>query len=145
MALVKLSPDEITEFLQSTSPALLGVVGTLSSDGYPHLVPVWYRYDGEQIHIWTLEGRAWVKNIARDDRAAFSVQEEHQASRGVSLRGRAASVTSDSEAVSDEIRHITRRYVETPEVENYISRWMHLRTIVTLAPEKISGWRDDGN
>jgi hypothetical protein len=46
--------------------------------------------------------------------------------------------------VSDEIRQITRRYVEAAEVENYIRRWMHLRTIVTLTPEKISGWRDDG-
>ncbi len=144
MALVKLSPAEITEFLQSTSPTMLGVVGTLGVDGYPHLVPVWYRYDGARVHIWTLETRAWVKNIARDNRVAFSVQEDDAASRGVTIRGRATSVTSHSQAVSDEIRQITRRYVEAPEVENYISRWTHLRTIVTLTPEKISGWRDDG-
>lgn len=145
MALTKLSPDDIRNFLQRADPALLGVVGTNGADGFPHLVPVWYRYDGERVHIWTLAARAWVKNVGRDNRVAFSVQEEDTGARGVSLRGRAAVVTSDAAWVTDEIRAITLRYIPDPlEADAYIKRWPDLRTIVSITPQRISGWRDDG-
>lgn len=142
MALKSLTPEDIHAFLERTWPSMLGVVGTLDEDGGPHLVPVWYRYDGERIQIWTLETRRWVKNLARDARGAFSVQEDKPPYAAVSLRGRATILTSDEEDVLQEIRQITRRYVEEPDVEKYIGQWTHLRTIVSLIPEKISGWVD---
>jgi PPOX class probable F420-dependent enzyme len=142
MALQSLTPAERRAFLDRSLPGLLGVVGTLDEDGGPHLVPVWYRYDGERVYIWTLESRRWVKNLARDPRVAFSVQEDKPPYAAVSLRGRATITTSDGEEVAQEIRRITRRYVEEPEVEAYIRLWSHLRTIVTITPEKISGWVD---
>jgi PPOX class probable F420-dependent enzyme len=148
MALQSLTPAERRAFLERSLPGLLGVVGTLDEDGGPHLVPVWYRYDGERIYIWTLENRRWVKNLARDPRVAFSVQEDKPPYAAVSLRGHAsittsASTTSNEEEVAQEIRRITRRYVEEPEVDGYIRLWSHLRTIVTITPEKISGWVDN--
>jgi nitroimidazol reductase NimA-like FMN-containing flavoprotein (pyridoxamine 5'-phosphate oxidase superfamily) len=144
MALVKLGQEELRTFLDQTTPALIGVVGTLGEDGFPHLVPVWYRYDGERFHIWTLETRAWVKNIPRDHRVGFSVHEnEVGGSRGVSTKGHAQITTSDGEWVTQEIRRLTYRYVSDPaEVEPYIDRWRHLRTIVSITPEAVSAWKD---
>lgn len=142
MALTALTPAAVRAFLDRSSPALLGVIGTLDEDGGPHLVPVWYRFDGERLYIWTLEKRRWVKNLARDPRVAISVQEEKPPYAAVSIRGRATITTSDGEEVTQEIRRITRRYVEEPDVEAYIRQWSHLRTIVTITPEKISGWVD---
>ena len=143
MALIKLTADELEAFLNRTGPALVGVVGTLGADGYPHLVPVWYRFDGERVHIWTLDTRAWVKNLLRDDRAAFSVQEDQLTNTGVSLKGRAAIRTSGEGWVTDQIGAITRRYVpDEAEARDYIEKWVHLRTIVSLTPEKINAWRE---
>jgi len=137
-----LTSEEIRAFLTRTAPPMLGVVGTLDLDGGPHLVPVWYRYDGERITIWTIETRRWVKNLARDPRVAFSVQEDKPPYAAISLRGVAIITTSDGEAVTQEIRQITRRYVEEPEIEAYIQQWRHLRTIVSITPDRISGWVD---
>jgi nitroimidazol reductase NimA-like FMN-containing flavoprotein (pyridoxamine 5'-phosphate oxidase superfamily) len=143
MALVKLSPEEMRTFLSQTAPALIGVVGTSGEDGFPHLAPVWYRHDGERFHIWTLETRTWVRNIAIDNRVGFSVHENEVSSRGISAKGRAQIITSDGAAVTQEILRITRRYVpDTADVEPYIHRWRHLRTIVSITPEKMSTWRD---
>jgi PPOX class probable F420-dependent enzyme len=134
--------DAIQAFLNRTKPALLGVVGTVEADGSPHIVPVWYRYDGTAITIWTLAGRRWVRNAERDPRAAFSVQEDRAPFVAVVMKGQAEVVTGDDAWISAEIRHITRRYVDQEsEVEPYIQRWAHLRTIVTIKPEKISAWR----
>ena len=87
----------------------LGVVGTLQEDGSPHAVPVWYRYDGEAVSIWSDEGRGWVRNVLRDPRVAFSVQEIEPPYAAVVMHGRAEVDTSDDHAIDDEIRRITRR------------------------------------
>jgi nitroimidazol reductase NimA-like FMN-containing flavoprotein (pyridoxamine 5'-phosphate oxidase superfamily) len=145
MALVKLSQEETRAFLDQTTPALIGVVGTFGEDGFPHLAPVWYRYDGERFHIWTLATRRWVKNIARDNRVGFSLHESEVSSRGISATGRAQITTSDGAWVTEEIWRITRRYVPNrAEAEPYIHRWRHLRTIVSITAEKIRAWKDSG-
>jgi PPOX class probable F420-dependent enzyme len=137
---MSMSPAEVVAFLDRTEPALLGVVGTLRGDGSPHVVPVWYRYDGEAVYIWSDEGRGWVADLVRDPRVAFSVQELEPPYAAVVMHGSAEVRTSDGEDVSEEIRRITSRYIEPPEVENYIAGWGHLRTIVTIQPERITSW-----
>jgi PPOX class probable F420-dependent enzyme len=137
---MSMSSAEVVAFLDRTEPALLGVVGTLRGDGSPHVVPVWYRYDGEAVYIWSDEGRGWVADLVRDPRVAFSVQELEPPYAAVVMHGSAEVRTSDGEDVSEEIRRITRRYIEPPDVENYIAGWAHLRTIVTIQPERITSW-----
>lgn len=137
---MSMSPSEIIAFLGRTEPALLGVVGTLRGDGSPHVVPVWYRYDGAAAYIWSDEGRSWVRNIRRDPRVAFSVQEPKPPYAAVVMHGRAEVRTSNDQDVTYEIQRITSRYITRPEVESYIASWAHLRTIVTIYPESITSW-----
>jgi PPOX class probable F420-dependent enzyme len=135
-----MSASELRAFLDRERPALLGVAATLEEDGSPHAVPVWYRYDGEAVRIWSDEGRRWVRNVSRDPRIAFSVQELEPPYAAVVMRGRAEVTTSDDEEISAEIRRITRRYIEEGEVESYVAGWAHLRTIVTIRPGTIRSW-----
>jgi PPOX class probable F420-dependent enzyme len=138
---VSLSPSELDEFLNRTRPALLGTVGTLRASGSPHVVPVWFRWDGEAVRIWSDEGRGWVRNVRRDPRVAFSVQEPQPPFAAVVMHGRAESRTSDTDDVSAEIRRITRRYIAETEADEYVAGWAHLQTIVTIRPDSISSWR----
>jgi PPOX class probable F420-dependent enzyme len=135
-----MSPSELRAFLDRTDPPLLGVVGTLREDGWPHVVPVWYRYDGEALRVWSDEGRGWVSNVLRDPRVAFSVQEIEPPYAAVVMRGRAEIRTGDDRSIDEEIRAITRRYIAEAEVESYVAGWSRLRTIVTIQPESISSW-----
>lgn len=135
-----MSPEEIQTFLDRVRPASLGVVATVRSDGSPHLVPVWYRYDGHVVYIWTDQDRLWVKNVRRDSRVAFSVQEEHPPFAAVILRGHADVLTGNDDAISDEIQRITARYIPAPDVASYIQGWAGLQTIVQIRPTKITSW-----
>lgn len=135
-----MSPDDVRVFLDRTGPALLGLVGTLRNDGSPHVVPVWYRYDGEAVRIWTTEERGWVRNVLRDPRVAFSVAEPEPPYAAVVMRGRAGVTTSSDPEVPEEIRRITRRYIAEGEVESYIAGWTDLKTIVTIRPEHVTAW-----
>jgi len=134
-----MSSQEMEAFLGRTGPALVGVVGTLRKNGSPHVVPVWYRWNGEAAHIWSDEERAWVRNVKRDPRVAFSVQEGTPPFAAVVMHGRAEFAREDPE-VTQEIRRITQRYLPAAEVDEYIGRWPHLHGIVTIRPQTIHAW-----
>jgi len=135
-----MSPDELRAFLDREWPTPLGVIGTIRRDGSPQVVPVWFRWDGEAVRIWSGEERVWVKNARRDPRIAFSVQEEKAPFAAVIMRGRAEVATGDDPEIAAEIRRITRRYIEPAEVDAYVSSWAGLQTIVRIRPEKITPW-----
>ena len=141
---MNMSPAELETFLGQVFPTPLGVVGTLRQDGSPHLVPVWFRWDGAAVAIWTTQTRAWVRNLLRDPRAAFSVQTFEEPYPAVVMRGTATVATADDAMTGEEIRAITRRYVPAEGVESYIADWPHLRTIVTIVPDHIVSWSAGG-
>ena len=118
-------------------PGLTGVVGTNGADGIPHLVPVWYRWDGGRVHVWTLGSRIWVENLRRDPRVGFSVQEEPFPRRAVAIKGRAEVVTGDDPEIDAEILRITRRYVDESDMDAYIAQNRGLRTMVRISADSL--------
>jgi PPOX class probable F420-dependent enzyme len=139
-----MEPQELRAFLDQRFPTPLGVVGTLRTDGSPNVTPVWFRWDGSSVKIWTTDTRAWVRHLQRDPRVAFSVQTFDSPYPAVVIRGLATMTTGDEPSVLDEIRAITRRYVAPEEVEPYVTDWPALRTIVTISPERIISWSAGG-
>jgi nitroimidazol reductase NimA-like FMN-containing flavoprotein (pyridoxamine 5'-phosphate oxidase superfamily) len=53
MTAVALSKEEIEKFL---SPPRMARLSTVRDDGRPHVVPVWYYYDGTNILVPTMKG-----------------------------------------------------------------------------------------
>ena len=139
-----MSAAEMETFLAQTFPTPLGVIATLRPDGSPHIVPVWFRWDTGAVTIWTTDTRAWVRNLLRDPRVAFSVQTFEEPYPAVMMRGRATAATGHDAATAGEIRAITRRYIVPEDVEGYIARWPDLRTIVTIAPAHVVSWSSGG-
>ncbi len=139
-----MSATELEDFLAQVFPTPLGVVATLRQDGSPHIVPVWFRWRAGAVTIWTTEARAWVRNVLRDPRVAFSVQTFDAPYPAVVIRGRASVATADDDATVEEIRAITRRYVAPEGVERYVASWPDLRTIVTIVPQHMVSWSVGG-
>ena len=86
---MSMSAQDITAFLNRVDPALLGVVGTIDAAGFPSTIPVWYRYDGEVVNVWTTTERAWPKHLKRNPKTSFAVGQEqkaHQQLNGFVLR-----------------------------------------------------------
>jgi PPOX class probable F420-dependent enzyme len=139
-----MSTAELEAFLAQTFPTPLGVIATLRQDGSPHIVPVWFRWGAGAVTIWTTQARAWVRNVLRDPRVAFSVQTFEEPYPAVVMRGRASVTTADDAATIEEIRAITWRYVASGSVERYVAGWPDLRTIVTIVPAHIVSWSVGG-
>jgi PPOX class probable F420-dependent enzyme len=132
--------DRVPALLIQENPALLAVVATVSADGTPHAVPLWFRWDGEAIVIWTGWERRWVRNLTGCDRVAVSVALDRDPFPGVLLRGRAEVRDAPAALIQGEITAITRRYVPADGVEAYIAAWPDLGVIVRIVPDWVSVW-----
>lgn len=81
----RLTPDEIREFLQEgTRTAKLA---TTSADGSPHVMPVWFVLDGEEIVFMTGADTVKGRNLRRSPRAAIVVDDEVAPYGFVHIRG----------------------------------------------------------
>lgn len=136
--------EEVSTFLNRTNPPYLGVIGTLSEDGFPSLTPVWYQWTGTSVNIWSSDKRGWVRNLQRDNRVSFSVQDGHPPYPAVVMRGHASVTTSESSPIRSAISSIVQRYLPREEVEKYIADWPKLNAIVSIYPMRIASWQEGG-
>jgi hypothetical protein len=90
---------------------LVAVLGTLASDGAPHLTPLWFADGGDAIVMATGSGSRKLANLARDARATLVL---HDSRAGFDVRG--ASIAGTVEIVTGEravplVELVHRRYV----------------------------------
>lgn len=136
-----MNPDELRAFLERRDPALLGTVATLREDGFPHVVPVWYRWDGEAVFIWSDEKRQWARNLRRDPHVAFSVQDGKAPYPAVAMRGLAALRHGRDEEILAEIRRICERYVPAEKLDGFLEEWTAgPQILVRIEPVVIRSW-----
>ncbi len=91
-----MTPDEIRgwaaeagaldEFLQEPNLARLG---TVEENGDPHLVPVWFHWDGQRFFVGSQAGDHKVANVRRTGRAAVEVDSDLRRRRGLLIQGSA--------------------------------------------------------
>ena len=62
-------------------------LATVRADGSPDVVPVWYALDGEEIVFTCQSTSVKARNLARDPRAALSVDDEAFPHAFVTVRG----------------------------------------------------------
>ncbi|WP_019928438.1 pyridoxamine 5'-phosphate oxidase family protein [Nocardia sp. BMG111209] len=94
---LRLSPDEAWQALAASHT---GILTTLTADGRPITLPVWFVVDDRTIGLQTPRGAKKSARIRRDPRAAFLVEsgELWAELRAVHLSGTVAEVTDPAEA-----------------------------------------------
>lgn len=119
-----------------------GKLSTVSADGSPHVAPIWFLLDGDDLVFNT--GRETVKgrNLARDGRIALCVDDDRPPFHFAVLHGRARL----SEEL-DEVRHwatrIAARYMGEERAEEYGARnGVPGELLVRVAVEKVVAIKD---
>ena len=69
-----MSPEEARAFLAGSRRT--ATVATTRADGSPHVVPVWFIVDGDAVVFTCAADSVKARNLARDPRAAASVDDE---------------------------------------------------------------------
>ncbi|MCX5137359.1 PPOX class F420-dependent oxidoreductase [Streptomyces sp. NPDC060011] len=95
-----------------------GKLSTVRADGSPHVAPIWFVLDGEDLVFNTAKDSVKGKNLARDGRVALCVDDDRPPFAFVVLEGRAVL----SEDV-DDLRHwaarIGGRYMGEDRAEEF--------------------------
>lgn len=84
---IRMSDEELAAFLDEQGTA---VVATNGRDGWPHLMPLWYTIRDGELWSWTYARSQKVKNLERDDRVTWQVEdgETYDKLRGVMVKAR---------------------------------------------------------
>jgi PPOX class probable F420-dependent enzyme len=98
-----------------------GKLSTVRADGSPHVTPVWFLLDGDEVVFNTGKDSVKGRNLARDGRVALCVDDDRPPYDFVVLRGR-ARLSEDL----DEVRHwatrIAARYMGEERAEAFGAR-----------------------
>ena len=135
--------DEAREFL--TVGTRTGKLGTLMPSGWPHVIPIWFVLDGDEIVFST--GRDTVKGryLRRDDRVSMCVDDERPPYAYVHIRGR-ATIDEQSDLLEWTTR-IAERYVGAEQAGDFGRRnAVPTEMLVRVRPERViaefdvAGW-----
>ncbi|MFN8621657.1 MAG: TIGR03618 family F420-dependent PPOX class oxidoreductase [Chloroflexota bacterium] len=97
--------DALAAFLDEAN---LARVGTIDPDGEPHVVPVWFAWDGERFLVGADAGDHKVDNVRRAGRASLEIDSDLRRKRGILVRGRVMLIDGDAGR---------RRYQEVSELQ----------------------------
>ena len=135
-----MSQDEIHAFLDEEKTVS---VATLGPKGRPHLVPLWYVRDGDDLRGWTFAKSQKAKNLERDPHATLQVEAgvDYAELRGVMFECD-VDVERDAERVADYGRALFDRYAPGggDAVDEMIQKQAPKRIGLRFTPTRTVSW-----
>jgi PPOX class probable F420-dependent enzyme len=130
-----MTPDEIDGFLShGTRTAKLATSG---SGGEPHVMPVWFVLDGQELVFTTSGDSVKGRNLRRNPRAAVIVDEEVAPYAFVHIRGR-VTLSEDLEELARFATAIGGRYMGPDRAGEFGRRnAVPGEMLVRLRPERV--------
>ncbi|MFI6437829.1 PPOX class F420-dependent oxidoreductase [Streptomyces sp. NPDC050759] len=115
----KMTDEQWREFVSYGTRT--GKLSTVRADGSPHVAPIWFVLDGDDLVFNTGKETVKGRNLARDGRVALCVDDDRPPFAYVVLQGR-ARLSEDL----DEVRHwagrIGARYMGEERAEEFGAR-----------------------
>ena len=144
MSAAAMSEKEIQDFLSSPRIARLATI----QNGKPHIVPVWYFYDGKNIIISTPKGTKKVKNLQSNPNVSIIIDIVDGKSEDISYATKAKAVIIEGVAELREdidnsfIKKTYERYVGKNGLnEPMVQFSVNLpRYMVVIRPTRIISW-----
>jgi PPOX class probable F420-dependent enzyme len=122
------------------------VVASLSRNGWPHVMPLWYVPRDGEVWIYTYAKSQKVRNLERDPRATLLIETGHEYAelRGIQIEAE-AEVHRDHETVFALAKELTMRYapgLESLGVEAAaaLEAQARKRVAIRFAAQKTATW-----
>ncbi|RKN38590.1 PPOX class F420-dependent oxidoreductase [Streptomyces hoynatensis] len=112
-------------------------LATVRADGSPHVAPVWFVLDGDELLFTTGGGSVKGRNLRRDPRVQLSVDDERPPYSFVLIRGR-AELDEDPGRLLHWATRIAARYMGEDRAEEYGRRnGVPGELLVRVRPEQV--------
>lgn len=107
-------------------------VATLMRDGSPQTSVLWATYDGDDLLLSTIIGRAKERNWRRDRRTSVLIHDPNDPNRYVEVRG---SVSMTTEGGPELINRLSLTYYGEPYTGDQGTD--HVRVVARLTPSRV--------
>ena len=134
----------IQEFLNRP---VIARIATADKDGQPHVVPVWFGWDGESLWISAFADTRKVQELNQNPLISVAIDETEGANgstKAVIMEGRAVLHHPLDEELRGKVTWIYARYVGDDHIqEKTYQDWIHdpLNTLIQLTPTKVFSWQ----
>ncbi len=95
-----------------------GKLSTVRADGSPHIAPIWFLIDGDDVVFNTGKDTVKGRNLARDGRVALCVDDDQPPFAFVVLQGR-AELSEDIDQLQHWAARIGARYMGEDRAEEF--------------------------
>jgi PPOX class probable F420-dependent enzyme len=112
------------------SQPYFATVATINPDGLPHQSVMWYELQGESILLNTRRGRVKDRNLRRDPRLSFCVENGYQA---VVITGR-AELIDDQDVAQADIARLAERYDGPERARRQVERFRREERVTIHVP-----------
>lgn len=119
------------DILNSTA---LAHIATIGPKGEPQSTPVWFDWDGENIHFSQTTNRQKYRNLKRDGRVAISIVDPQNPFHYLEIRGTVTSFSEDPDL--EFINKMAKKYIGVDKYPHHQSG--DVRIVVTVKPEHTS-------
>ena len=137
-----MTKDEIRNFLLQGT--FTGKLGTISKNGTPHVVPIWYTLDEEGNIIFnTGKNSVKAKNILRNNRVRLCVDDQPPLYSFVTIDGIAEIISDEPAEIFKWAKTIAARYMGYDKAEEYGKRNSSKgELLLKIKPSKVIGQKD---
>jgi PPOX class probable F420-dependent enzyme len=137
---IRMSRERAYEFLAEGHRT--GKLATTRADGSPHVAPIWFVVDGDDLLFNTGADTLKGKALRRDPRAALTVDLEEPPFAFVTVEG-TVSIETDPAVMLPHSIEMARRYMGSDQAEIYGRRnAVEGELLVRLHPTRIVGFDD---
>ncbi|MFI6370175.1 PPOX class F420-dependent oxidoreductase [Streptomyces sp. NPDC050546] len=117
-------------------------LSTVRADGSPHVAPIWFLLDGDEVVFNTGKNTVKGRNLARDGRVALCVDDDRPPYSFVVLQGR-ARVSEDLDAIRHWATRIGARYMGEERAAEFGARnGVPGELLIRVAVDRVLAERD---
>jgi PPOX class probable F420-dependent enzyme len=117
-------------------------VATMGPRGFPHVVPLWFVPDGDELIAWTFAKSQKAKNLERDPRATVAFEDgvQYDELRGVMLECN-VELTRETDRVADVGMALADRYGGgSEEMKEAFRKQAEKRVGMRFKPSRVVSW-----
>jgi PPOX class probable F420-dependent enzyme len=135
---IAMTGEEVAAFVAA---GRIVTCATLGSDGWPHLMPLWYVVRDGELWSWTYAKSQKVRNLERDARCTLQVEagEAYDQLRGVMVKADVV-LLRDTDAVLELGVEIFERYTGGPVDPDMLRAQAAKRVGLRFVPHSVASW-----
>jgi general stress protein 26 len=141
-----MSMIEKSQFIEDLlKEPLIARVATADLHGQPHVVPVWYGWDGKSLWISSFSNTRKIRDLEQNPKVSIVIDVviENGENKAVIFEGSVVLVKGPRELLEEKFLWIYTRYMgEEGVLAKEPQSWIHdpLNLLIKLTPEKVINW-----